>query len=113
MSIRLNGQKSIDIYFKINWVIKESFEKFHTELSNCILKHKEGHTQMTDINVRLSKILLSELSLGTIKFSKIKKNEVTLSRKLSTLEIYEKILDTFSAWFPISTHRFKLEGKLS
>ena len=108
-SIRVNGPKVFGDKLIINWILKDTQQRFHSVLSNSVLKNGKGEFHAFDISVELDRDTLSSLALGEIDWDGFKIRDIRISGKEDTFKNFIDKLDKFSTWFPVSSHEFKFD----
>ena len=109
LSIRVNGPKVNGDKFIINWILKDTKQRFYSVLSNSVLRNGIGGFRKFDVSVELKRDTLSLLALGQIDWDEFIICDVIITGKKHTLKNFIYKLDEFSNWFPISSHQFKFD----
>ena len=109
LSIRVNGPKMTGDKFIINWILKDSNQRFCSELTNSVLKNDSGGFRKADVSVELKRDTLSALALGELAWCDFITHEVRIIGNDEKFKNFVNKLDKFSKWFPISSHGFKFD----
>ena len=109
LSIRVNGPKVFGEKLIINWILKNTQQRFHSVLTNSVLKNGNGELPAFDISVELERDTLSSLALGEIDWDDFIIRDVRITGNEDLFKNFINKLDEFSTWFPISSHGFKFE----
>ena len=109
LSIRVNGPKVFGEKLIINWRLKNTLHRFHSVLTNSVLKNGKGELPAFDISVELERTTLSSLALGEIDWDDFIIRDVRITGNEDSFKNFINKLDKFSTWFPISSHDFKFE----
>ncbi len=108
ISIRLNGPKANGKAFIINWLMSDTGDSCHTELSNSVLLNRAGTNDGAGLTVALPRAALSRFALGEIGVDVLQQSATT-EGNTGLLGELQALLDCFPAWFPIATHSPKFE----
>ncbi|KZL21436.1 Metallo-beta-lactamase superfamily protein [Pseudovibrio axinellae] len=102
-AMRLNHTKAGDKQLKLNWVFRDTDQKYAMELQNSALSHIEGYQlDDADITVTLDRTTLDDIMLATETFDEaIKSGKVTVDGDPSKLTALLAMMDTFDFWFNI------------
>ena len=107
LSVRLNGSKAADSGFVINWMVSDTGEACHSELTNAVLINRDGTDPQADATVELSRSALGRFVLGEIGLAELERGGGRIAGEAGVLADLEEMLDHFPPWFPVATHGMK------
>jgi len=111
LSIRLNASRAIDKTFVINWILTDSSELSHSELSNCVLNHRQGNAIEADATITLTRSVIGQMSLEPLTIDQFTALVEVIEGDVNAVTELLRLLDHFPHWFPVATHGCKFEER--
>ena len=107
LSVRLNGSKAAGPGFVVNWMVSDTGEACHSELTNAVLINRDGTDPQAAATVELSRSALGRFVLGEIGLAELEQGGARVTGQAELLCGLMAMLDHFPAWFPVATHGMK------
>ena len=107
LSVRLNGSKAAGPGFVVNWMVSDTGEACHSELTNAVLINRDGTDPQADATVELSRSALGRFVLGEIGLDELERGGARIAGEAGVLTDLVEMLDHFPPWFPVATHGMK------
>ncbi len=107
LSVRLNGSKAAGPGFVVNWMVSDTGEACHSELTNAVLINRDGTDPQAGATVELSRSALGRFVLGEIGLDELERGGARIAGEAGVLSDLAEMLDHFPPWFPVATHGMK------